>query len=71
MTETRTTHPHGVEERHFGGVALWDAAPDVCCAAFQLGACAHTEAWDEDDLDVSAIDGLVIPDHIDTSREPF
>lgn len=23
---------------------LWDATPGVCCAAFQLGACAHTEA---------------------------
>jgi hypothetical protein len=22
---------------------LWDADPTVCCAAFQLGACVHTE----------------------------
>lgn len=34
--------------------ALWDADPDVCCPAFQLGACAHTEAeQDEDDEDVT------------------
>jgi hypothetical protein len=26
------------------GPSLWDADPGVCCAAFQLGACAHTEA---------------------------
>lgn len=25
------------------GPVLWDADPDVCCAAFQLGACSHTE----------------------------
>lgn len=30
---------------------LWDADPDVCCAAFQLGACSHTEgaAYDYQD----------------------
>lgn len=28
---------------------LWDASPDVCCPAFQLGACAHTEDYDQDD----------------------
>lgn len=25
---------------------LWDADPDVCCAAFQTGACSHTEGWE-------------------------
>ena len=30
---------------------LWDADPDVCCAAFQLGACAHMESYDEPDDD--------------------
>lgn len=36
---------HEQEERDFGrGPLLWDADPDVCCAAFQLGACVHTEA---------------------------
>ena len=30
---------------------LWDADPDVCCAAFQLGACQHTEAYADDDVD--------------------
>jgi len=23
---------------------LWDATPGACCAAYQLGACSHTEA---------------------------
>lgn len=32
------------EEIEYGfGPVLWDADPDVCCAAFQLGACVHTE----------------------------
>jgi hypothetical protein len=44
---------HEIEEREFGrGPRLWDADPDVCCAAFQLGACEHTEYFDEErDLD--------------------
>lgn len=39
------------EELAFGtGPKLWDADPEVCCAAFQLGACVHTEAGaDESD----------------------
>jgi hypothetical protein len=38
---------HELEEMEFGrGPRLWDADPDVCCAAFQLGACEHTEAAD-------------------------
>lgn len=32
---------------------LWDADPDVCCAAFQLGACVHTEG-DNDLYDIEA-----------------
>jgi hypothetical protein len=44
------TNLHELEELDFGrGPRLWDADPDVCCAAFQLGACAHTEAFDYDD----------------------
>lgn len=31
------------------GPRLWDATPGVCCAAYQLGACPHTEAYDYDD----------------------
>lgn len=44
-------HPHQQEEldQRFGS-RLWDATPGVCCAAFQLGACAHTEAFDPADL---------------------
>lgn len=40
-----------IEERDFGQgpPLLWDATPGVCCAAFQLGACAHTEAFSEED----------------------
>jgi hypothetical protein len=37
---------HEEEEREFEfgrESKLWDADPDVCCAAFQLGACEHTE----------------------------
>jgi hypothetical protein len=40
---------HEAEERFGQGPALWDADPDVCCAAFQLGACEHTEAFDPED----------------------
>lgn len=33
-----------IEEAEFGrGPVLWDADPTVCCAAYQLGACVHTE----------------------------
>lgn len=32
------------EELEGPGPRLWDADPGVCCAAFQLGACCHTEA---------------------------
>lgn len=38
-------HPDEIEERDFRSHGdLWDADPGVCCAAFQLGACVHTEA---------------------------
>lgn len=44
-----TTHPHEIEEAEFRSAPrLWDADPDVCCAAFQLGACPHTEDDRED-----------------------
>jgi hypothetical protein len=47
-----TYHPDELEERDFGrGPALWDLGVqmgDVCCAAFQLGCCPHTEAADLD-----------------------
>lgn len=40
---------HEREEQDFGrGPRLWDADPDVCCAAFQLGACEHTEGLADD-----------------------
>jgi hypothetical protein len=44
-------HPHEIEEEEFGrGPLLWDATPGVCCAAFQLGACQHTEGpWGSDE----------------------
>ncbi len=33
---------------------LFDASPGVCCAAYQLGACSHTESfYDYDDDDES------------------
>ena len=38
-------------DRQGPGPRLWDADPDVCCAAFQLGACPHTEAdYDYEDM---------------------
>jgi hypothetical protein len=38
---------HEIEEMEFGqGSRLWDAGEGVCCAAFQLGACPHTEGDD-------------------------
>jgi hypothetical protein len=47
MTQRTATHPHEIEEMEARfGPRLWDATPGVCCAAFQLGACAHTEAFD-------------------------
>lgn len=47
---------HEIEEREYRefyafGPRLWDANPDVCCAAYQLGACPHTEAFDPYDYD--------------------
>jgi hypothetical protein len=40
-------NPHEQEEIDYQfGPRLWDADPDVCCAAFQLGACVHTESFD-------------------------
>lgn len=37
-------HPDDIEDGF--GPRLWDATPGVCCAAFQLGACSHTEDFD-------------------------
>lgn len=51
---TTALHPHLAEEIAFrDGPRLWDATPGVCCAAFQLGACLHTEG-DEDDYRTEA-----------------
>jgi hypothetical protein len=48
---------------HDMGPRLWDAGEGVCCAAYQLGACAHTEAaaeaWYEELLAEEA--GPVVP----------
>jgi len=44
-------HPHLAEELAYrDGPRPWDADPDVCCAAFQLGACVHTETLTEDEI---------------------
>lgn len=56
-------HPMNEQEREeaeFGyGPRLWDATPGVCCAAYQLGACEHTEVFDPaHDIDVEdVVDG--------------
>lgn len=42
-------HPDDEPGIHYG-MALWDAGVltgDVCCHAYQLGACVHTESFDE------------------------
>lgn len=50
---------HEIEEQEFArGPHLWDATPGVCCAAFQLGACAHTEAAADEAHDEEADDGF-------------
>lgn len=44
-----TYEPFGERwEDEGAGPLLWDADPDVCCAAFQLGACQHTEGYCDD-----------------------
>jgi hypothetical protein len=69
-----TYHPHELEEIEYAtGPRLWDATPGVCCAAFQLGACEHTESfdpYDDDEFEAAQeeqdrIVGVVIDD------EPF
>lgn len=45
-----TTNLHEMEEIEYRfGPRLWDAGEGVCCAAFQLGACSHTEDFDPDE----------------------
>ena len=71
---------HEQEEIEFGyGPRLWDADPDVCCAAFQLGACEHTEAYAEgdnfdpldDDID-GILDDTIEPGNVPPlAEEPF
>lgn len=72
-------HPHLIEELEMRDTPrLWDADPDVCCAAFQLGACEHTEALNEDDIaellamSTEEIAELFTPTPTDpTAEEPF
>ena len=68
-------HPYEIEEREYrDGPRLWDADPDVCCAAFQLGACAHTEAEaiDYDDIELRDEEiGLVPLAEVSTIEQPF
>ena len=72
-------NPHLQEEMDFAfGPRLWDATPGVCCAAFQLGACSHTEAYQDDlyaydeDLVEAPIPGPVVqPPDVPAEDEPF
>lgn len=66
MSTTTWTHPDDRPSEIDG--PLWDADPTVCCAAFQLGACAHTEAfdpsyepWTADEATVRLVLALVAP----------
>lgn len=65
------THPYDIEDNF--GPRLWDATPGVCCAAFQLGACSHTEGegYDyEDDEDYMPVFGPPEPPAA-ADDEPF
>lgn len=54
------TNYHEVDEANFGqGPALWDAGEGVCCPAFQLGACEHTEAHIYDELE--ELEAVLVP----------
>lgn len=67
-------HPHEQEELEVAfGPRLWDATPGVCCEYFQLGACAHTEAFDQDEVDeLVALDPPVeLPEPAVEDDEPF
>lgn len=62
------TDLHLLEEIDFGqGPELWDADPDVCCAAYQLGACPHTEALSDEQEEADYqwwIDNLATPEEV-------
>jgi hypothetical protein len=64
---------HEREEQEFGmGPKLWDAGEGVCCSAFQLGACAHTEAVEiEDNEDEQLADVSRHELAAATNDEPF
>lgn len=69
---TTYLHPHEAEEREFAmGPRLWDADPEVCCAAFQLGACSHTEAGQPDGYDVEPSPTQPRPPAAAPDVEPF
>ena len=74
MTNAPTTTQEQ-EEADFGrGPILWDADPAVCCAAFQLGACPHTEGgfdqWEDEAADEQAFRDAP-PAPVATDDEPF
>jgi len=50
---TTPATPTGYDDES-AGPRLWDAGAGVCCAAFQLGACSHTEGAYYDDEDIEA-----------------
>lgn len=50
--ELAMRHPHEIEELEMRyGPRMWDATPGVCCAYLQTGACDHTEAFNQDEID--------------------
>lgn len=59
------------------GPRLWDATPGVCCAAYQLGACPHTEGFDpydaddDDDREAAAAEHAAIMATVIAADEPF
>lgn len=69
---------HEAEEAEFGfGPRLWDADPEVCCAAFQLGACIHTEGdypeadWTPEEWAAAGYEPLAPAAAVSQDEEPF
>lgn len=66
---------HEAEERDFGRDGdLWDATPGVCCAYYQLGACAHTEGDmdpEQDEQDEQDDEGHVVANALQTFEAIF
>lgn len=69
--EMPTTHEIEEQDFHFSE-RLWDAGEGVCCAAFQLGACVHTESVEYEIAEIEATPWVALPAApISEDEEPF